>query len=201
MLAGSAAALLWVGIGSSDRVTTLGFWFEPVSYAATPIGEITPPDVHRIERVARAEVVGAFARFAVDVTGRRDARYNVMVVTSVRDPRFRSEVEVAGASHAVTGFGGTGTVNFRLLAGHAIGMRPADADRPAVLDAIGRGIGRAAVHEFVHQLLPSAPVHGADRGSYEYGSASRPEQYYGPMHWDIALPMLERRLSLRRPAN
>ena len=193
--------MLWLAIGSWDRTTTLGFWFEPVSYSAMPIGDVTPLDVERIEHVARAEVADAFARFAVTVTNRRDALYKVVVVTSVRDPRFRSDVDVAGASRAVTGFGGTGNVNFRLLAGHALGTRPRDADRPAVLDAIGRGIGRAAVHEFVHQLLPTASIHGADRGSYEYGSASRQEQYYGPMHWDIALPLLERRLSLRPSPN
>lgn len=200
-LAATAAALLWLGIGRRHHTTTLGFWFEPIVYSATPIGDVTPVDVERIEQVARAEVAEAFARFAVTVTDQRDAPYKVVVVTSVRDPRFRSEVDVAGASRAVTGFGGTGNVNFRLLAGHAVGTRPENADRPALLDAIGRGIGRAAVHEFVHQLLPTAAIHGDDRSSYEYGSASRAEQYYGPMHWDIALPMLARRLAPRRGPN
>ena len=68
---------------------------------------------------------------------------------------------------------------------------PQDADRVAVVQAIGRGIGRAAVHEFVHQLLPRLNIHDSkDDRSYEYGYSSRPAQYYGDMRWDLARPAL-----------
>lgn len=201
-LAGSLAGALWLGHQSAGHVPTLGFWFEPITYTATPIGgAVTPADLDRIEHIARAEVDQAFAPLRVALSDRHDATYRVAVVSSVRDPRFGAEMEVAGASRAVAGFGGGGTVSFAMLAGHAIGLRPEGTDRAGVIDAIGRGIGRAAVHEFAHQLLPTAPMHGPDRGSYEYGSASRREQYYGPMHWDIAWPMLEARVGRRAPGS
>jgi hypothetical protein len=85
-------------------------------------------------------------------------------------------------------------VSFGVLAASAIGYAPQDADRGAVVEGIGRGIGRAAVHEFAHQFLPSAAIHGEDVRSYEYGAANRPEQFYGEMHWDIAWPLLKKRL-------
>lgn len=57
------------------------------------------------------------------------------------------------------------------------------------------GIGRATVHEFVHQLLPTASIHDStDVQSYEYASAARREQYFGEMHWDLAWPLLQERI-------
>ena len=63
-----------------------------------------------------------------------------------------------------------------------------------LIEAIGRGVGRAAVHEFTHQLLPRAAIHSANIRSYEYTSAARPEQYFGDMQWDLALLLLQQRL-------
>jgi hypothetical protein len=102
---------------------------------------------------------------------------------------------VAGESRAVSGFGGAGAVNFEMLASSAVAYAPDGADRTALLAAIGRGVGRAAVHEFVHQLLPRAPIHdSSDVASYEYHSAARAEQYFGDMHWDLAWPLLQKRI-------
>ena len=95
----------------------------------------------------------------------------------------------------MTGVGGQGAVNFSLLAAGALSCVPVGASRADVLAAIGRGVGRAAVHELTHQLLPTAPLHDTrDRASYEYASAGRCEQYVGEMHWDLAGPLLVRRL-------
>ena len=72
---------------------------------------------------------------------------------------------------------------------------PDDADRAELVAAIGRGIGRTAVHEFTHQLLPTAPIHASrDDQSYEYQSAARRAQYYGPMRWDLAWPLLQQKI-------
>jgi hypothetical protein len=144
--------------------------------------------------VARAEVTHAFAGLRVTVSEQRDARYRVRVLQRLRDPRFRSDVEVAGSSRSVSMFGGDGAVNFAMLAGYAESFAPADADRATIVAAIGRGVGRAAVHEFAHQLLGSAGIDESDDvQSYEYGSAARREQYYGEMHWGGAWAKLSRR--------
>jgi hypothetical protein len=81
------------------------------------------------------------------------------------------------------------------LAGGAVAYAPPNADRPTIIAAIGRGIGRTAVHELTHQLLPTSPIHDStNMRSYEYASAARAEHYYGEMEWDLAWPLLEGRL-------
>jgi hypothetical protein len=148
-----------------------------------------------IAGVARSELTGAFAGLRIAISDRRDATYRVRVVQQLRDPRFRRYVAVAGEARSVAGFGGSAAVNFEMLANHAMGYAPADADREAVVSAIGRGIGRAAVHELTHLLLPTAPIHASeDVASYEYHTAARLEQYYGDMRWDLAWPLLTKRI-------
>ena len=67
-----------------------------------------------------------------------------------------------------------------------------------MIEGIGRGIGRAAAHEFAHQLLPGVPIHAStDDRSYEYELAARPGQYDGDVHWELAEPYLEQRLGRR----
>jgi len=189
------SGLLWLNARSSGRPLDAGFWFEPLRYESSAIGgPVTAQDLETIESIARAEVLHAFAGLPVAFSHRRDATYQVRVLEGLTNPMFRSDIEIPGQSRAVAGFGGQGAVSFRLIAGHAIGYAPPGADRATIIAAIGRGIGRSAVHEFAHQFLPTSLIHGRDRQSYEFDSASRREQYYGDMHWDIAWPMLERRL-------
>jgi hypothetical protein len=117
-------------------------------------------------------------------------------VQEVRDLRFRRPVGVAGQSRGISGFGGSGSVSFDFLANGAMAWAPDDAPRTALVAAIGRGIGRTAVHEFTHQILPTAPIHASrDEESYEFQSAARRAQYFGPMRWDLAWPLLQRKLS------
>ena len=71
----------------------------------------------------------------------------------------------------------------------------ADADRRTIISGIGRGTGRSAAHEFAHQLLSGVPLHsGKDPNSYELRWADRAAQFYGPMHWEFAGPLLLERL-------
>ena len=177
-----------------ERVVTAGFWFEDVSFESSRLGgPLDADDMEAIARVARDELAAAFAGLRVTLSDRHDARYRVRVVQQLLDRRFRREVAVAGESRAVPGFGGVGAVSFFFLANGAVASAPDGADRAGIVAAIGRGVGRSAVHEFVHQLLPKAPIHDSgDVASYEYGSASRREQYYGEMRWDVAGPLLLR---------
>ena len=169
--------LLWLNARSAGRSLDAGFWFEPLRYDSSALGgPVTAQDLVTIASLARAEVVHAFAGLPVVISDRRDATYRVRVVEGLTNPMFRSDVEIAGQSRAVSGFGGEGAVSFRLIAGHAIGYAPPGAGRAAIIAAIGRGIGRSAVHEFAHQFLPTAQIHGRDRRSYEFDSAARREQ-------------------------
>lgn len=177
----------------------LAFWIEPVWYSSPRIGDpISTVELATIESVARAEIAKAFDRFDVILSSSRQARYRVRVVQELRDQRFRRDVSIAGESRGADGFGGSGAVSFDFLASAAMVYSPEDAARSTVLEAVGRGVGRTAVHEFAHQLLPKADIHASrDSRSYEHGSAARAEQYFGDMHWDLARPLLQGRLGTR----
>jgi hypothetical protein len=180
--------------GCAPRVANAGFWFEEVTYESPGLGRLTPADLQAIEAIARAELTTAFSGMRFVLSQQTDATYRVRVVQRLLDNRFRRPVEVAGQSLGMTGLGGQGAVSFSFLASSAIAYAPADATRAATIEAIGRGVGRAAVHEFTHQILPRAAIHSPNVRSYEYASAARPEQYFGDMQWDLALPLLRQRI-------
>jgi hypothetical protein len=195
------AAAVGLFIAYSKRSSAdLAFWFEPISDEARKTvperlaGGISADDMNIIEAKAREEIVRAFREYPIAVVGRAAALYHVRVVDSLNSPRGGS-----AESHVFPGLGGQGFINFRSHAHGAITYAPPDADRQEIVAAIGRGIGRAAVHEFTHQLLGrQAPIDDSkDIQSYEYGSAIRREQYYGEMRWDIAAPMLKGKFGLQ----
>jgi hypothetical protein len=172
---------------------------EPVSYQSTRIGDpITAAELAIIDRAARKEIEDAFRDFAVVVTANRSARYKVAVLPTLRDERLIRGGTYAGESRGIAGFGGSGAVNFEFVANGAMIVAPDDAGRAMIIESLGRGIGRVAVHEFQHQLLPKSPIHDSkDPGSYEGNSPSTIEGYYGDLHWDIAGPWLNDRLKRR----
>jgi hypothetical protein len=191
----AAACVALLAMRAHDRVFEAGFWFDEVSYRSSSLGVgLSPRDLETIDAVARAELAEAYAGLRLRFSVARDAPYRVRVVQDARDPRFRGNVGVAGQSRTLMGVRGDGVVNFGLIASYADAYAPPDATRDAIVAAIGRGVGRAAVHEFAHQLLGNVRLHDTnDSASYEYGSADRREQYYGEMHWGIARPLLQRR--------
>jgi hypothetical protein len=194
LIAGAAAYVLTASRSRRASIEA-GFWFEDVAFESLRLGgPLTAAEIATVESVARAELRQAFAGLPIAVSSRRDARYTLRVVQEVRDLRFKRPVGVAGQSRGIAGFGGSGSVSFDFLANGAMAWAPDGADRTELVAAIGRGIGRTAVHEFTHQLLPTAPIHDSrDDQSYEYQSAARRAQYFGPMRWDLARPLLQQK--------
>ena len=194
----AASVGLFVAL-SKRGAADLAFWYEPISEDARqtqPDGlskQISADDMKVIEAISRDEIVLAFRAYPVSVVGRTAAMYRVRVVD-----RLDSSMGGAAESHVLPGLGGQGFINFRSFTHDAVAYAPAGATHDEIVAAIGRGIGRAAVHEFVHQLLGrSARIDDStDVQSYEYGSAGRPEQYYGPLRWDIAAPLLRKRFGM-----
>jgi hypothetical protein len=147
--------------------------------------------------VARVEVERAFSSLRVRITTSADAFWRLGVVRSLPARNTRA-VPRAGESVALGMLGGGGTVACDVVARKAVNYAPAGAQRTDVVEAIGRGVGRTAVHEFVHQVLGPAVGHDdGDVDSYEHGSSDRASQYYGELHWTIAWPELQRRLGVR----
>jgi len=195
-LASTALLIATAILGCSGAPAELGFWLDPISFTSSATGPLTGDDLAVVDVIARAEIRDAFAAYAVHLSDRRNARYRVRVAQQLQDLRFAYDRGgPAGQSFAVRGFGGSGAVNFTLLASNAIGYAPAGMRRDAIIDAIGRGVGRAAVHEFAHQLLPTSPVDSNTAiDSYEYRYAGRPQQYWGTLRWSVARPWLDQRL-------
>jgi len=195
---GAAVALaLWMRTALAGcQPFDAAFWFEDVSFdSATLGGPLTPPDLDAIETRARQELYRAFAGLRIVFSDRRGSN-GIRVVQELRDMRFRRVQLIPAESRAVTGLGGQGAVSFSWLASGAVSFAPSGATRAEMLEAIGTGIGRAAVHEFVHIILPRAPIHDSrDVASYEYRSAARRQQYFGEMRWDLAWPLLQERLA------
>ena len=187
-------------IACAPRPVELGLWFdEGLAYRSARIGDpIAPNELARIEQLARAEIEQAFSDFEVTVSASHDARYRVHVVEQLNDQRVPPGGTFAGESRAIAGFGGSGAVNFEFVANGAMIFSPESASRSELIDALGRGVGRVAIHEFLHQLLPTAAIHDSkDPHSYEGNSPALVEGYYGELHWDIAQPWLQSRLAPR----
>jgi hypothetical protein len=200
--AGAPVLLLLAFFASAceKRAVVLGFWFEDVAFQSPMLAvALTAADLREIETVAREELAIAFRELDVTLIDRPDARYRVRVAQTLVEQRTRRHAVVAGESRGVPWMGGFGSVNFTYFASGALVYAPPGATRGDLIAAIGRGIGRGAVHEFTHQMIREPRVHHSrDRGSYEYYAASRIEQYYGPMHWDTAGAVLKRKYG--RPA-
>jgi len=198
---GCVLSIAWVAVWfamarAQCRVVEAGFWFEEVAFSSGKLGgPITRQEMDTLVSIARAEVRDAFGGLNITFTDRRDTVYRVRVVQELRDQRFRRLVFIPAESRAASGLGGQGIVSFSWLASSAVVYAPEDADRAMMIEAIARGIGRTAVHEFVHVLLPHVPIHDTtDIRSYEYHSAARREQYFGDMRWSLARPLLQERL-------
>jgi hypothetical protein len=191
----SFALMRW---SAARAAPVAGFWYEkgslalPTGAAAALGGALTPEEMATVERVSRAELQRSFSGLRITVTDRRDAFWRVAVVRSLRS---RGPLPNAGQSLAFGLLGGSGNLAFTTLAASAIRYAPPAASRQAIVDGIARGIGRAAAHEFSHQILGASAVHNRDdRDSFEYFTSDRPSQYYGDLRWTSAWPLLLQRV-------
>jgi len=153
---------------------------------------LTAADLQGIESVARQELDVAFRHTRLEFTDSRTPVYRVRVIPQLAGRLFPA----AGESRSFGGSRGDGVVNFNTVALSAVAFAADITDRAALLQAIGRGVGRTAVHEFAHQILgPSEMDHTADRLTYEHGDL-RAEHFFATLHWGPAAEPLQRRIGL-----
>jgi hypothetical protein len=176
------------------------FWFDGVTFELpryTPElpDRLSTAEIMEIERVARAELTGAFARWPMTFDRDPRAGYQVRVVQDF--PQQSGPQRLAAAESLALGpLGSHGWVSFSMLAALAVGHAPPEADRADIVTSIGRGIGRVAAHEFAHQILRGVDLHhAAEPAQYEFASADRVAQFHGAMTWGLAAPLLTDRLS------
>ena len=189
---------------ASTATISAGFWWADTPLllsagdAAKVGGPLTADELRSIEAISRDEVQRAYAGLRIDITDRRDAFWRVAVVgapLTVTRNRTTYPFSFAGESRVFGPLGGSGSVAFAILAHNAIEYAPSGASRQQIVAGIGKGIGRAAVHEFAHQALGldnlSFLDNRTDPDSYEYGNADRRSQYYGELRWTAAWPVLQ----------
>jgi len=186
---------------SSDRGIPAAFWFDGVTPASVTVvserlnAPLTSAELLAIESDARRELQVAFEHTRLLFTGSPKPAFRVRVVPQPGDGR---SFPAAGESRAFGGIRGSGTVNFNIVALSALAYAERTSGREELVHAIGRGIGRTAVHEFAHQILGPAGMDGtADRLSYEHGDL-RAEHFYAQLHWGPAAARLQQRIGLRR---
>jgi len=195
----AVAAVLLIEWRAAGRPLTAGFWFDGEEFGSAMLtddtgGALTGHELARIEAIAWDEVRGAFAGQRLVFTQDADAFFRVRVQPAP-PPRDRARMRLTGESRPLGPFGGQGVVYFQSVAGLAVTHAPAHAGRTELVAGIGRGLGRAAVHEFAHQLLPGVALHDTtDADSYEFQSANRTSQFYGTLHWAFAEPLVADRL-------
>lgn len=200
-----AAAAVIGGLRWQARGTPIeaGFSYDVDSYALSRAGTarlggpLTAGEVDTIQRVSRAEVERAFTGLRIAIADRRDGFWRVQVLSTLDGAPpsiFRGRPRGVGESVSLGPLGGRGTVSFRDLADYAVELAPAGASREAMVEGIGRGIGRAAVHEFGHQVTGQANHDESDTNSYEYPYSRRVSQYYGELHWTLARDQLRAKL-------
>jgi hypothetical protein len=194
---------------ASSRCTAISkppvasFWFEDVAFQLPGRetqalgGPLNADDMSRIRSVAWTELRAAYREFPLTLEQGRGGIYRVAVLQDLGGRPFgkRTVYGDAGQSRTFGPLGGRGAVSFTILARNAVYYAPAGATRSQIIDAIGRGIGRAAVHEFAHLIVPDVNLHATvDNATYEYGSADRAVQYYGQLHWSIGREAIEKKL-------
>ena len=190
-------ASILVASCAKEQAVEAGFWFDRVTFDL-PVGDveriggpIRSDEQAQIESIARAELEAAYVGLRIRFTGQPEGFYRVSVVQDIPG----RALPVAGASRRVPFGGGVGSVSFRTLGSQAVANAPPNADRAGIVEAIGKGIGRTAAHEFAHQILVSVNLHDTkDSDSYENGISDRPGQFWGTLHWAFARPHLEAQL-------
>ena len=157
-------------------------------------GALTPLEVHAIKRVSRVEIERAFSGLRIVVIDDRTGLWRVQVLPVLTVGR-RRVFPVAGASVGLGMLGGRASLGFNTLTANAVHYAPPDATRQHIVEGIGRGVGRAAVHEFAHLITGGLGLDNrTDKNSYEYFSADRASQYYGELHWAAAGPIVRERI-------
>ena len=189
----SAACQTPVTTATAGLFFAEGSFVLPAEATAGLGGPLTDEEMTSIRRTSRLELEWAFAGFRITVTDDRGAFYRVEVVPNLRP---RGPLPNSGESLALGFLGGAGAVGFDIVALKAVQYAPKGASRQAIIEGVGRGVGRVAAHEFAHQILGAVPLHNdADEHSYEYPSPDRAAQYYGDLRWTTALPLLRQKLA------
>jgi hypothetical protein len=183
------------------KASDVGFWYDEFPFTFSEAvtaalgGPLTTADIDAIKRISRDELTRAFSGLEVTFTDGRDALWTIRVQLAL-ERRRGQKLPNAGETFAMGPLGSRSVVDFTEVLMAAIAHAPPGVLREALIDGIGRGIGRVAAHELAHAILGSGGSmdNRTDERSYEYFTHNRPSQFYGELHWGGAWPLLLERL-------
>jgi hypothetical protein len=196
------AALAW---RTTQATYVVGFWYDefPFTFSdgitAALGGPMTESEIADIKRISVEEFTHALAGLNITVTDSRDAFWTVRVRQSL-ERRRRQPLPNAGETFMMGPLGSRSAVHFTEVVMAAMAHAPPGAARRMIIEGIGRGTGRTAIHELAHAIVG---VNGSmdnrtDPQSYEYFTHNRPSQYYGELRWAEAWPLLVDRVGATR---
>jgi hypothetical protein len=185
------AVLAW---RAPETAMSAGFWYEPNAFRLSPNltrrlgGPLNAGEIDTIVQRSRRELESAYSGLRIAIGEDRGAFWRIQVVQTVQG---RSPMPRAGQTIGLGPLGGLAQLGFAVLAATAMRHAAPDASRQSIVEAIGRGAGRAAVHELAHQILGTVEMDNtSDDQSYEFHSFDRPAQYFGELRWSSAWPLL-----------
>ena len=201
LAAATIVAVLCVVLFRGARAgVAVGFWYEkfPFTFSA-PVtaalgGPLTLSEIDSIRHISRDELTHAFSGLKVGFTDSRQARLTVVVQLSIQR-RKGQRLPNAGETFAMGPLGARSVIDFTEVLMAAMAHAPAGTTRQQLVEGIGRGVGRVAVHELAHGILGAGAMDNqTDDHSYEYFTHNRPSRYYGELHWARAWPVLVERV-------
>jgi hypothetical protein len=201
--AAGVVAILYAALAcrAPRKASDVGFWYDEFPFTFSKAvtaalgGPLTTSDIDAIKRISQDELTRAFSGLEVTFTDSRDALWTIRVQLAL-ERRLGQKLPNAGETFAMGPLGSRSVVDFTEVLMAAIAHAPPGALREALIDGIGRGIGRVAAHELAHAILGSrgSMDNRTDERSYEYFTHNRPSQFYGELHWGGAWPLLLERL-------
>lgn len=185
---------------AAGRGVDVGFWYEEFPFTFSPAvtaalgGPLTASEIDAIKHISRDELTHAFSGLKVRFRGGREARRTITVQLAIQR-RKGQRLPNAGETFAMGALGARSVIDFTEVLMAAIAHAPAQITRQQLVEGIGRGVGRVAVHELAHGILGAGAMDNqTDDHSYEYFTHNRPSQYYGELHWAHAWRVLVERV-------
>jgi hypothetical protein len=196
------AVLCVLPFRAAGRGVDVGFWYEEFPFTFSPAvtavlgGPLTASEIDAIKQLSRDELTHAFSGLKVRFRDGREARWTITVQLAIQR-RKGQRLPNAGETFAMGPLGARSVIDFTEVLMAAIAHAPAGIARQQLVEGIGRGAGRVAVHELAHGILGAGAMDNqTDDHSYEYFTHNRPSQYYGELHWARAWPVLVERVGM-----
>lgn len=152
------------------------------------------PEISQVKSIAMTTLRGAYRDFDVRFI---EAPAGPRVIRVEDTPYGRPYFGAAGTTYPASTIS---SVRFDVLANallaalHCPALTPCSKARAELVEALGRGVGATAAHEFGHQAGLGGFVLDADCDDCYDGSSTRYQHFFGTKHWSAHAAAMMRRV-------